>query len=71
MTKLFIEAPVKIFSAEYEISKRMTIFDFIANLGGLFGLCLGFSIVSFCEIVFWFTIGLCRNVKWSTRSRKE
>ena len=26
--------------------------DFIASLGGLFGLCLGFSIVSFIEIVY-------------------
>jgi amiloride-sensitive sodium channel len=40
----------------------MTIFGFVANLGGLFGLCLGFSIVSFIEILYWFSIGLCRNI---------
>ena len=27
--------------------------DFIASLGGLFGLFLGFSIVSFVEIFYW------------------
>ena len=49
----------------------MTILDFIADLGGLFGLCLGFSIVSFCEIVFWFTIGLFRNGKQKTLSQEK
>ena len=48
---------------EYQIRKRMTLFDFIASLGGLFGLCLGFSIVSFFEIIFWFSIALCNNIK--------
>jgi hypothetical protein len=50
-------------SPEYQIRKRMTLFDFIASLGGLFGLCLGFSIVSFFEIIFWFSIALCNNIK--------
>ena len=40
----------------------MTIFDFIANLGGLMGLCLGFSVISFFEIAFWFSIGICHNI---------
>ena len=57
--------------AEYEISKRMTIFDFIANLGGLFGLCLGFSLVSICEIVFWLIIGLCKNGNLKAMSQEE
>ena len=30
--------------------------DFIASLGGLFGLFLGFSIVSFVEIVYWIVV---------------
>ena len=47
---------------EYQIHKRMTLFDFIANLGGLFGLCLGFSIVSFFEVVFWFSIALYSKI---------
>ena len=35
--------------------------DFVASLGGLFGLCLGFSIISFLEIVYWLLAGICRN----------
>ena len=40
------------FFSEFERSIRMGPVDFIASLGGLFGLCLGFSIVSFIEIVY-------------------
>ena len=40
----------------------MTLVDFISNLGGCFGLCLGFSIISFVELLYWFTIVLCDNV---------
>ena len=27
--------------------------DVVASLGGRFGLCLGFSIISFLEIIYW------------------
>ena len=30
--------------------------DFISSLGGLFGLFLGFSIVSFVEIIYWIVV---------------
>ena len=52
-------------SLEYEKSERMTWVDFISNLGGCFGLCLGFSIVSFVEIIYWFSIVLCQNISKS------
>jgi hypothetical protein len=42
--------------------------DFIAYSGGMFGLFLGFSILSFVEIIFYYTINLIFNV-W--RRRKE
>ena len=48
--------------SEFERSIRMGPVDFIASLGGLFGLCLGFSIVSFIEIVYWAVTGLTRNM---------
>ena len=51
---------VDIFS-EFERSIRMGPVDFVASLGGLFGLCLGFSIISFLEIVYWLLAGICRN----------
>ena len=40
----------------------MTIFDFISNLGGLLGLCLGISFVSAIEFIYWFFICLFRNI---------
>ena len=49
-------------STELERSIRIGPVDFIASLGGLFGLCLGFSIISFLEIVYWAVIGFFRNV---------
>ena len=36
--------------------------EFVSSLGGLFGLFLGFSIISFLEILYWTTIQLARNV---------
>ena len=39
----------------------MTLLDFISGFGGFCGLCLGFSFVSIVEILYWFSIKLCRN----------
>ena len=39
----------------------MTIIDFISSLGGVFGLFLGFSLISFVEIIYWFCIVLVRR----------
>ena len=36
--------------------------EFVSSLGGLFGLFLGFSIISFLEIIYWATVQLARNV---------
>ena len=49
------------FSSEFERSPKMTWLDFIANLGGLCGLCLGISFVSLVEIAYWFIIRLSEN----------
>ena len=48
---------------EYQTSQRLTLTDFVASLGGIFGLYLGFSIVSFVEIVYWFTFMLAINMR--------
>ena len=34
----------------------MTAIDFISSLGGVFGLFLGFSLISFAEILYWFFV---------------
>jgi len=46
---------------EFERSIRMGPVDFIASLGGLFGLCLGFSIISFLEIIYWILAGIYKT----------
>lgn len=48
---------------EFERRPRMTMIDFISQVGGLLGLCMGFSLVSLVEIVYWFTIRMAKNVK--------
>ena len=47
--------------AEFERSPKMTWFDFISSFGGICGLCLGISFVSVTEILYWFSIRLCKN----------
>ena len=48
--------------SEFERSQRMTWLDFISNLGGVCGLCLGISFISITELVYWFTFRLFKRV---------
>ena len=52
--------PFIFFVTEMERRIRMGPIEFISSLGGLFGLCLGFSFISFFEIIYWATIALAR-----------
>ena len=52
----------KHFDSEFERSPKMTWLDFISGFGGFCGLCLGFSFVSIVEILYWFSLKLCRNI---------
>ena len=47
--------------AEFERLKKMTWLDFISNMGGVCGLCLGISFVSVIEFIYWFSVKLCAN----------
>ena len=49
---------------EYERSLKMTEIDFISSLGGVFGLFLGFSLVSFVELLYWFCVFPVRRTVW-------
>ena len=57
----FVVCNTKLLHAEYERSEKMTIIDFISSLGGLFGLFLGFSLMSFVEIIYWFGVVMARR----------
>ena len=46
----------------------MTITSYVANAGGLMGLCLGFSFISCIEMIFWFCC-CCQEFKKSFRIR--
>ena len=47
---------------EFVRQPRMTTTDFISQLGGLLGLCMGFSFISAVEIVYWFVIRMVRSI---------
>ena len=47
---------------EYTREERMTLIQYISQMGGLLGLCIGFSLISGVEIIYWLTIRLIRNV---------
>ena len=36
---------------------KMTTFDYVSQVGGLLGLCLGCSLISLVELIYWFSIG--------------
>ena len=49
----------------------MTLIDYIAQMGGLLGFGLGFSLVSGVELVYWFTVRLWRNRGQGKRKGKK
>ena len=56
---------------QFKRSERLTWVDYISQIGGLLGLCLGFSMISAIEILYWLTIRLCRNVSSSKVSARQ
>ena len=55
MVTFFFETPTLF---EYTREERMTLIQYISQIGGLLGLCLGFSFISGVEIIYWMTIRL-------------
>ena len=48
---------------EFSREARMTQTGFIAQVGGLMGLCLGFSFLSLIELIYWTTYRMARNFR--------
>lgn len=46
---------------EYSREVRMTTIQYISQMGGLLGLCMGFSFISFIEILYFLTFRCFRN----------
>ena len=59
MVTFFLETPTLF---EYTREERMMLIQYISQIGGLLGLCLGFSFISGVEIIYWMTIRLLRNM---------
>ena len=58
MINFYFESPT---CFEYQRYPSMTLIDFMAQVGGFLGACIGFSFISGIEIVYWFTIRLLKN----------
>ena len=50
---------------QFKRALRMTLIDYISQIGGLLGLGIGFSLVSGVEIIYWLTIRLGANLRKS------
>ena len=59
MVTFFFETPTVF---EYTREERMSLIQYISQMGGLLGLCIGFSLISGVEIIYWLTIRLFRNI---------
>lgn len=55
---------------QFKRDQRLTWMDYIAQIGGLLGLAMGFSIISAIEIFYWMTIRLSRNIFAASGSKK-
>ena len=55
----FFESPTVF---EYLKEPRMTLLQFISQMGGLLGLCIGLSFISVIEILYWCIIRFARNL---------
>ncbi len=47
---------------EYVRANKMDAIGYISQIGGLWGLCLGFSFVSALELIYWFTYKFASNM---------
>ena len=52
-------------------SPRMTLFDFVASLGGILGLLMGVSFISVIEVAYWFSVKLAEAAFREKESRKR
>ena len=59
MVHVMIQSP---YVTKIKRDVAMTLTTYIANAGGLLGLCIGFSFISAVEIFFWFCC-CCRSLK--------
>ena len=54
---------------KFQRNLRMTWTDYISQIGGLLGLAMGFSFVSFMEIIYWILFRL--GITWATYNQEN
>ena len=54
---------------KFQRNLRMTWIDYISQIGGLLGLAMGFSFVSFMEIIYWLFFRL--GITWATYDQEN
>ena len=47
---------------EYVNDERMSLEQFISQIGGMMGLCTGFSFISAIEILYWLLFKFVKNI---------
>ncbi|XP_071743893.1 uncharacterized protein [Lepeophtheirus salmonis] len=52
---------------QYSRRKKLTTIEFMGQIGGLLGLCIGFSIISFIELIYWFVYKVF--IKFSSKNK--
>ena len=56
---------------QFTRQKRMTLVDYISQMGGLLGLFIGFSFISGIELIYWITFRLMKNFKVNQRLKSS
>ena len=56
---------------QYYRERRLTLVSLISQIGGVLGLFLGFSLVSFIELIYWFFLRLCFEAQKKRRTNHE
>jgi hypothetical protein len=59
MFNIFIKDP---YAKRFQKDEKITKTSYIANSGGLLGLCMGFSLISGAEILFHCFFGICSAI---------
>ncbi len=48
---------------------KMSIIDFLSQVGGILGLCVGISLISAMEFVYWMSVKMIRRIKEMYKQR--
>ena len=56
---------------QYTRDELYSVVDFIAAVGGIIGLCIGFSLVSMTEIWYWFTVRMYNDYRKKKREERK